>query len=92
MAIILFLNRNKTVSALTAVGGVIVSLLIGWPIAFTVFATDHFGAHPLYGELYTIPTGLTNFVIGYQVDPANALMIFMVTFLLVMIFIYATVI
>ena len=83
-------NRNKTVSALTAVGGVVVSLLIGWPIAFTVFFTEHFGAHPHYGELYTIPTGLTNFVIGYQVDPANALMIFMVTFLLVMIFIYAT--
>ena len=90
VAIILFLNRNKTVSALTAVGGVVVSLLIGWPIAFTVFFADHFGAHPHYGELYTIPTGLTNFVIGYQVDPANALMIFMVTFLLVMIFIYAT--
>ncbi len=90
VAIILFLNRNKTVSALTAVGGVVVSLLIGWPIAFTVFFTEHFGAHPHYGELYTIPTGLTNFVIGYQVDPANALMIFMVTFLLVMIFIYAT--
>ena len=38
VAIILFLNRNKTVSALTAIGGVVVSWLIGWPIAFTVFA------------------------------------------------------
>ena len=37
VAIILFLNRNKTVSALTAIGGVVVSLVIGWPIAFTVF-------------------------------------------------------
>jgi NADH-quinone oxidoreductase subunit L len=55
-----------------------------------VFFTEHFGAHPHYGELYTIPTGLTNFSIGYQVDPANALMIFMVTFLLVMIFVYAS--
>ena len=88
VAIILFLNRNKTVSALTAIGGVVVSLLIGWPIAFTVFFTEHFGRHPSYGELYTIPTGLTNFVIGWQVDPANALMLFMVCFLLVMIFIY----
>jgi NADH-quinone oxidoreductase subunit L len=90
LAIILFLNRNKTVSALVAIGGVLVSFLIGWPIAFTVFLTDHFGAHPHYGELFTIPTGLTNFSIGYQVDPANALMIFMVTFLLLMIFIYAS--
>ena len=47
VAIILFLNRNKTVSALTAVGGVVVSLLIGWPIAFAVFFSDHFGEHPL---------------------------------------------
>jgi NADH-quinone oxidoreductase subunit L len=90
LAIILFLNRNKTVSALVAIGGVLVSFLIGWPIAFTVFVTDHFGAHPHYGELFTIPTGLTSLSIGYQVDPANALMIFMVTFLLLMIFIYAS--
>ncbi len=89
-AIILFLNRNKTVSALTAIGGVMVSLLIGWPIAFAVFFTPHFGEHPHYGELFTIPTGLTDFVIGYQVDPANAFMIFMVTFLLVMIFVYSS--
>lgn len=90
VAIILFLNRNKTVSALTAIGGVLVSFLIGWPIAFTVFLTPHFGEHPHYGELFTIPTGLTNFVIGYQVDPANAWMIFMATFLILMIFIYAS--
>ncbi len=90
VAIILFLNRNKTVSALTAIGGVVISFLIGWPIAFTVFLTDHFGAHPHYGVLFTIPTGLTSLEIGYQVDPANALMIFMSTFLIVMIFVYAS--
>jgi NADH-quinone oxidoreductase subunit L len=90
VAIILFLNRNKTVSALTAIGGVVISLCIGWPIAFTVFFTEHFGEHPHYGELFTLPTGLSNFVIGYQVDPANALMIFMATFLIVMIFVYAS--
>ena len=90
VAILLFLNRNKTVSALTAVGGVLVSFILGWPIAFAVFTTPHFGEHPLYGELFTIPTGLSELMIGFQVDPANALMIFMVTFLLLMIFIYAT--
>jgi NADH-quinone oxidoreductase subunit L len=89
LAIILFLNRNKTVSALTAIGGAFVSFVIGWPIAFAVFTTEHFGEHPLYGELFTIPTGMTSLMIGYQVDPANALMIFMATFLLLMIFIYA---
>jgi hypothetical protein len=39
VAIILFLNRNKTVSALTAIGGAFVSFVIGWPIAFAVFTT-----------------------------------------------------
>ncbi|MBW7884042.1 MAG: NADH-quinone oxidoreductase subunit L [Caldilineaceae bacterium] len=89
VAIILFLNRNKTVSALTAIGGVLVSLALGWPISFAVFTTPHFGEHPMYGELFQMPTGSGSLMIGYQVDPANALMIFMVTFLLVMIFVYS---
>jgi len=90
VAILLFLNRNKTVSALTAIGSVLVSFVLGWPIAFAVFTTPHFGEHPLYGELFSIPTGTSSLMIGYQVDPANALMIFMVTFLLVMIFVYSS--
>ena len=89
VAIILFLNRNKTVSALTAIGGAALSFLISWPIALTAFATDHFGEHPVYGELYAIPTGLSEIVVGYQVDPANALMLFMASFLILMIIIYA---
>jgi NADH-quinone oxidoreductase subunit L len=90
VAIVLFLNPNKTVSAYTAIGGVIFSLLLSWPIAFTAFFTPHFGEHPHEGTLFTIPTGATEFVVGYQVDPANALMLFMSSFLLVMIFIYAS--
>ncbi len=89
VAIILFLNRNKTVSSYTAIGGAALSLLLGWPIAFTVFAAEHFGEHPFYGELFTIPTGMSEIVIGFQVDPANALMLFMSTFLILMIFIYS---
>jgi NADH-quinone oxidoreductase subunit L len=90
LAIVLFLNRNKTVSALTAILGAFVSLAIGWPIAFAVLTTEHFGAHPVEGILYTIPTGSSVISIGYQVDPANALMLFMVCFLLLMIFIYSS--
>ena len=90
VAIILFLNSNKTVSALTAIIGAGFSFLLSWPIAFVAFTTDHFGEHPVYGELYRIPTGMSDLVIGFQVDPANALMLFMVSFLLLMIFIYAS--
>ncbi len=90
VAIILFLNRNKTVSALTAITGAVVSLVIAWPIAYRVFTTPHFGEHPVFGVLYTIPTGTTAIQIGYQVDPANAIMLFMASFLILMIFIYSS--
>ncbi len=89
-AIVLFLNRNKAVSAITAISGAVISLLLSWPIAFTAFFTEHFGENPHEGQLFTIPTGATEFMIGYQIDPANALMLFMSSFLLVMIFIYAS--
>ena len=90
VAIILFLNRNKTVSALTAIMGAVLSLILSWPIAFTAFTTEHFGEHPVYGELFKIPTGTSSILVGYQVDPANALVLFMSSFLILMIFIYAS--
>ncbi|MEZ4870284.1 MAG: proton-conducting transporter membrane subunit [Caldilineaceae bacterium] len=89
-AIVLFLNANKTVSAYTAIGGVLISLLLSWPIAFAAFFAEHFGANPVESELFTIPTGASAISVGYQVDPANALMLFMSSFLLVMIFVYAS--
>lgn len=90
LAIVLFLNRNKTVSAIAAITGVIVSLLLSWPIAFAAFFAEHFGEHPVEGQLFSIPTGTSAISVGYQVDPANALMLFMSSFLLVMIFVYAS--
>jgi NADH-quinone oxidoreductase subunit L len=89
LAIVLFLNQNKRGSAMVAIGSVGISLLLGWTIALTAFATDHFGEHPVDNALYSIPTGGAELVIGYALDPSNALMLFMVTFLLVMIFVYS---
>ena len=90
LAIILFLNSNKRGSALTAIGAALISCLLGWGIAFASFFRDHFGEHPIDEAIYTIPTGSTEFVIGYAVDPSNALMLFMVPFLVLMIFIYSS--
>jgi len=90
LAIVLFLNPNKTVSAIAAISGVVISLLLSWPIAFSAFLTDHFGEHPVEGQLFSIPTGGSAISVGYQIDPANALMLFMSSFLLVMIFVYAS--
>jgi len=90
LAILLFLNKNKRGSALTAIGSALISCVLGWGIAFASFFRDHFGDHPVDEAIYTIPTGATEFVIGYAVDPANALMLFMVPFLVLMIFIYSS--
>ena len=90
LAIVLFLNNNKRGSALIAIGAAFLSLLLGWGIAFSSFFRDHFGEHPIDEAIYTIPTGASELVIGYAVDPANALMLFMVPFLVLMIFIYSS--
>ncbi len=90
LTIILFLNGNKRGSSLVAIGAVSISFILGWGIAFASFFTEHFGEHPIDEALYSIPTGATNLVIGYAVDPSNALMLFMVPFLLLMIFIYSS--
>jgi NADH-quinone oxidoreductase subunit L len=90
LAIILFINPSKRWSAITAIAGVAVAMAIGWPIAFAAFSTEHLGLHPVEGILYTIPAGLSEIGIGYQVDPANAIMLFMVCFVMLMIFIYAS--
>lgn len=90
LAIVLFLNKNKRGSALTAIGAALLSCTLGWGIAFASFFRDHFGDHPIDEAIYAIPTGATEFVIGYAVDPSNALMLFMVPFLVLMIFIYAS--
>ena len=90
LAIVLFLNKNKRGSALVAIGAAVLSLLLGWGIAFASFFSSHFGEHPIDEAIYSIPTGATEFVIGYAVDPANALMLFMVPFLVLMIFIYSS--
>ncbi len=90
VAIVLFLHPNKRGSALTAIVAVAVSFLLGWGIAFAAFLAKELGLHPVDGELYAIPTGIQELVIGFTVDPANALMLFMVPFLLLMIFIYSS--
>ena len=90
LAILLFLNNNKRGSALIAIGAALLSLLLGWGIAFASFFRGHFGEHPIDEAIYTIPTGASELVIGYAVDPANALMLFMVPFLVLMIFIYSS--
>ncbi|MCB0138458.1 MAG: hypothetical protein KDE50_00975, partial [Caldilineaceae bacterium] len=73
-----------------AIGGAVITFLLSWPIAFAAFGAEHFGAHPVEGQLFSIPTGNSAIHVGYLVDAPSALMLFMVSFLLVMIFVYAS--
>lgn len=90
LAIVLGLNRNKRGTTLVAISAAVISWLLGWGIAFASFFADHFGENPIDEALYSIPTGAGELVIGFAVDPANALMLFMVPFLVLMIFIYSS--
>ncbi len=87
--IILWTNKSKALSSNIAILSVGISLLLGWSISLTAFRDHHLAGHPINEVLFRIPTGDTSIGIGYVLDPANALMLFMVTFLLVMIFIYS---
>lgn len=87
--IILWFNRSKELSSNIAIAGVGISLVLGWAISFVAFRDHHLAGHPVNEILFRIPTGQSQIGIGYALDPANALMLFMVTFLLVMIFIYS---
>ncbi len=87
--IILWTHRSKRLSSGIAIAGVGISLALGWAIALTAFRDHHLAGHPIDEMLFRIPTGNTAIGIGYALDPANAVMLFMVTFLLVMIFVYS---
>ncbi len=87
--ILLWTNRSKGLSSGIALGGVSLSLALGWAISLTAFQDHHLAGHPIDDILFRIPTGNAEIGVGYALDPANALMLFMVTFLLVMIFIYS---
>lgn len=100
LLISLFVWRNRALSWLIAWAGVITSLVLGWTIAFNVFAqgAHHLEEHPVvvhsavdwlpFGDYAAYLEGMW-IQMGVMVDPLTAVMLFMVTFALTMIFIYS---
>jgi len=87
--IVLWANRSKKLSAGLAIGGIGLAWIISWAITFTTFGIEHFGEHPYRVFRDWLPTGRTWHAFGFAVDPLTAAMLFMVSFVCLMIFIYS---
>ena len=94
--IIFGLNRNQKASAWLAVGAMALSTIHSWIIVFgnvAAYAADaHHGIHIDGWRLPVpwLPAGFDIFEIGFAVDGFTAAMLFMVPFVCMLIFIYAT--
>ncbi len=89
--IVLFTNRNKALSHTIAVG----AALLSWAGGMFVFwqavvkgATD-LGHEPFTSSTYWLPTGETWLNIGVMIDPLSAVVLFFVSWTVLMIFVYS---
>ncbi len=96
VTIVLGLNRNKKASAGLAVGAMALATLHSWAIAFTVIARHYGdGEHGIHVVGWQLPVpwltmGYNIFNMGFAVDGFTAVMLFMVPFVCMLIFIYAS--
>src|SRR5512141_1987685 len=70
--IVLWANFNKKLSAGLAIGGIALSWVLGWAIAFTTFGIEGFGENPFRMFTNWLPTGRTWQAFGFAVDPLTA--------------------
>ena len=88
--IILFTTKNRKLSHSISIGSMVIAWIIGWGVAFSAF-TSHSEGHSFYHMSKPwFPVGATTFNIGVWIDPLMAITLFMVTIVVLMIFIYAT--
>jgi NADH-quinone oxidoreductase subunit L len=95
--IVLFTKHNRTLSWLLAWAATITSLVLSWTVAFNVFAegAHHLEEHPVvvHSSVDWLPFGDyfqgTWIKMGVAADPLTAVMLIMVSFAIVMIFVYS---
>lgn len=87
--IVLWANRSKKLSAGLAIGGIGLAWILSWAITFTTFGIEHFGENPYRVFRDWLPTGRTWHAFGFAVDPLTGAMLFMVSFVCLMIFVYS---
>ena len=91
--IVFFFNRNNLLSALTAVAGILIAGVFAYGVLFEAIGKGpELAQNPFNGTLFgflTLPTGKDSFTVGWMIDPLAAVMLFMVTTVCLMIFIYS---
>lgn len=87
--IIFFLNKSNRLSSWTAVGGIFAAGVIAYGVFFQAIGEKELTQHPFVSTFKWLPTGNDSFNIGWMIDPIVAMMLFMVTTVCLMIFIYS---
>lgn len=95
LLITLGIGRYRIASAVTATASVFLSFLMAWPLFFhAAFGTSDFGvvgdSYRIFGSNLTwMDVGTADIEFGVHVDPLSAVMLFMVSIAMLMIFIYS---
>jgi NADH-quinone oxidoreductase subunit L len=90
--IVLFLNRNNTVTHVVALGAIITSWLLSWFIVFNAvfgMGAEQLREHPIAASFAWLPTGAGALRMGVAVDHLTVLMLFFVPLACVLIFLYS---
>lgn len=88
--IVFFLNKSNRLSSWTAVGGIFLAGVIAYGVFFQAIGVGpELAKHPFVSVFKWLPTGKEVFNVGWMIDPVVAMMLFMVTTVCLMIFIYS---
>ena len=87
--IILFTNKNKTLSHTMAVGAALLSWLGSMIVFVHALGVEHLGEQPFVDSIPWLPLGDTWLRIGVLVDPLTAVTLFFVAWTVLMIFVYS---
>jgi NADH-quinone oxidoreductase subunit L len=87
--IVLFTNKNKTLSHSVAIGAAFLSWLGSMIVFIRAIGVEHLGKEPFVSSVNWLPTGDTWLKIGVLIDPLSAAVLFFVAWTVLMIFIYS---
>jgi NADH-quinone oxidoreductase subunit L len=87
--IVLFTNRNKALSHSVAIGAALLSWLGGMIVFLRAVGVNELGREPFSSSINWIPTGDTWLKIGVLIDPFSAVVLFFVSWTVLMIFLYS---
>lgn len=88
-AIVFLTHPDNRLSAWTAIAGIGLSTLVGLAIFATALGMPTLAEKPFHVTFPWIPTGTTQLVLGFMVDPLTAVMLAMVTVVCTAIFVYS---